>query len=63
MQENTQGTQPTLEELKIQLKNWRANKKNHREPIPKKLWQAAADIAKDGSINQESKALHLSHAD
>jgi hypothetical protein len=63
MQEDTQSTQPTLEELKIKLENWRANKRNHREPIPKQLWKAAADLAKDGSINQVSKTLHLSYAD
>lgn len=63
MEENTQTIPLTLEELKNQLESWRANKKNHREPIPKKLWQAAADLARDGSINQVSKALHLSYAD
>jgi len=63
MQEDTQSTQPTIEELKIQLENWRANKRNHREPIPKQLWKAAADLARAGSINQVSKTLHLSYAD
>ena len=63
MQKDTQSIQATLEEVKIQLENWRINKRNHREPIPKELWKAAADLAKAGSINQVSKAFHLSYAD
>ena len=63
MEENTQTNPLTLEELKNQLERWRANKINHRQAIPEKLWQAAADLAKAGSINQVSKALHLSYAD
>ena len=63
MEQITPTTQPTLEELKNQLESWRANKINHREPIPGKLWKAAADLARAGSINQVSKALHLSYAD
>jgi len=33
---------PNLEEIRSQLENWRKNKTNKREPIPKELWQAAA---------------------
>ena len=55
--------QPTLEEICDQLEHWRKIKKNHREPIPKKLWQAAADLARKHSINEVSKALRLSYAD
>jgi len=63
MNENSLSIQPTLDEVKNQLENWRKNKKNHREPIPKKLWQTAADLARKHSINEVSKALRLSYAD
>ncbi|MBM3709060.1 MAG: hypothetical protein FJW61_01360 [Actinobacteria bacterium] len=53
----------TIDEIRSQLENWRQNKRNHREPIPKELWQAAADLAKKHSINTVSKALRLSYAD
>ena len=55
--------QPTLEEVSAQLENWRKNKRNHREPIPKNLWQAAAELARKHSINEVSKALRISYAD
>jgi len=63
VEENTQTSPLTLEELKNQLEDYRKNKSYNREPIPKKLWQVAADLAKDGSINKVSKALRLSYAD
>ncbi|MHB8277109.1 MAG: hypothetical protein ACYDIA_05605 [Candidatus Humimicrobiaceae bacterium] len=63
MEEITQNIQPTLEEVRDQLENWRKNKTNHREPIPKELWQQSADLAKKHSINEVSKALRLSYAD
>jgi hypothetical protein len=56
-------THPTVEEVRTQLENWRKNKINHREPIPKELWQAAVELAKKHSINAVSKALRLSYAD
>ena len=62
MEEITQAAQPTFEEVKDKLENWRKNKTNHREPIPKELWQAAADLAGGHSINTVSKALRLSYA-
>jgi len=46
MEENTPSIQLTLEELKNQLENWRKNKTNHREPIPKELWEAAVELAR-----------------
>ena len=63
MEQIIKATQPVLEEVKDKLESWRKNKVNHRQPIPKDLWQAAADLARDGSINQVSKALRLSYAD
>ena len=63
MEENTLNIQPTLEEVKNQLENWRKSKKNHRQPIPKDLWQAVADLARKHSIATVSKALRLSYAD
>jgi len=63
MEENTQSIHLTLEEVRDQLESWRRNKINHREPIPKDLWQAAANLARKHSINVVSKALRLSYAD
>ena len=53
---------PNLEEIKSQLENWRKNKTNKREPIPKELWQAAAELARAHSIATVSKALRLRYA-
>jgi len=53
----------TIEEIRSQLESWRKNKRNHREPIPKELWQAAVELARCHSINTVSKALRLSYAD
>jgi len=61
--QNTPNRQPTLEEVRNKLEHWRKIKRNHREPIPKDLWQAAAELARKHSINTVSKALGLSYAD
>ncbi len=62
MEENTQGSPLTLGELKSKLEDYRKNKSYHKEPIPKELWQAAADLARKHSIATVSKALHLRYA-
>lgn len=62
MEENTPSIQLTLEELKNQLEDYRKNKSYNREPIPKELWQAAADLAKKHSIATVSKELRLRYA-
>lgn len=62
-QQNTPALQPTLEEVSAQLEHWRQIKRNHREPIPKKLWQAAAELSRQHSISSVSKALRLSYTD
>jgi hypothetical protein len=59
MQENSQLT---LEELKKQFEDYRKNKSYNREPIPKHLWQAAADLAKIHSIATVSKELGLRYS-
>lgn len=51
------SSQPTLGQVGSKLEHWRKIKKNHREPIPKDLWQAATDPARKHSINTVSKAL------
>jgi hypothetical protein len=62
VEENTPSITLTLEELKNQLENYRKNKSYNREPIPGKLWQAAADLAKKHSIATVSKELCLRYA-
>ena len=59
MQENNQLT---LEELKKQFEDYRKNKSYNREPIPKHLWQVAADLAKKHSIATVSKELRLRYS-
>jgi len=59
----TKSRQPTLEDVRSKLEHWRKVKRNHREPIPKDIWQAAADLARKHSINTVSKALRLSYTD
>ena len=59
MEENNQLT---LEELKNQFEDYRKNKSYSREPIPKHLWQAAADLAKIHSIATVSKELGLRYS-
>jgi len=61
--QNLSAFKPTLEEVSAQLEHWRKNKRNNREPIPKDLWQAAAELARRHSINTVSKVLRLSYAD
>jgi len=62
-QQTVHISNPTLEEVRDKLENWRKIKRNHREPIPKDIWQAAAELARKHSINTVSKALRLSYAD
>lgn len=62
-QQNTPALQPTLEEVSAQLEHWRQIKRNHREPIPKKLWQAVVELSRQHSISSVSKALRLSYTD
>lgn len=54
--------EPNLEEIRSQLENWRKNKTRKREPIPKELWQAAAELARKHSIAMVSKVLRLRYA-
>ena len=59
MEENNQLT---LAELKNQFEDYRKNKSYNREPIPKHIWQAAADLARKHSIATVSKELGLRYS-
>jgi hypothetical protein len=50
--------QPTLAEVKALFAGWRS-KKQHREPIPQELWDAAVSLSSQYSIYKISKALSL----
>ena len=63
MQQNTTALQPTIEEVSTHFKNWRQIKINHREPIPKKLWQEAIDLTLQYSLSTISKELRLGYMD
>lgn len=50
--------QPTLADVQTWFAAWRSQKQ-HREPIPEKLWDAAVSLTSRHSICQISKALRL----
>jgi hypothetical protein len=52
----------TLPDVQKQFEVWRSTKRR-RDPIPEELWQAAVALFPGNSVQQLSKALHLSHAD
>ena len=62
MDKNASATDPAIEEVRQRLESWRKIKK-HLEPIPRDLWQAAANLARTHSVNSVSKALRLSYMD
>jgi hypothetical protein len=47
-----------MERVYRRLERWR-KKRRGREPIPKRLWEAAAAVAREQGVNPTSKALHL----
>ncbi len=49
-----------LKEAQQQFEQWRKNRKG-REPIPEHLWQAAARLSKQYSINHVARLLRLNH--
>jgi len=61
--QNIPAPQLTLEEVSAQLENWRKTKTSIREPIPKKLWQQAAELCQKHSVSIISNALRLSYVD
>jgi len=62
-EQNTSTPQLTLEEVSAHFKHWRQIRKNRREPIPKKLWQQAADLSRQYSVSSVSKELRLGYMD
>ncbi|MBM3705831.1 MAG: hypothetical protein FJW66_04825 [Actinobacteria bacterium] len=62
MEENTQTSPLTLEELKNQIEDYRKSKSYNRQPIPKHLWQAAEYLARKHSIAIVSKELGLRYS-
>lgn len=51
----------TLNQLSEQIERWRQTRKRRR-PMPEQLWQAAASLSKQLSIQQVSKALGLNYS-
>ena len=47
-----------MEKIYRQLERWREVRRG-RQPIPRRLWEAAAAVAREHGINATSKALHL----
>lgn len=52
-----------LDIVRRQFEAWRTGRSKRTEPIPEKLWQAAADLCKNYPIHKVSRFLHLSYAD
>jgi hypothetical protein len=53
----------SIEDIQEKFKQWRLARINPRERIPAALWQSAAILAKDHSINAVAKALRLNGQD
>ena len=53
----------SIEDIQEKFKQWRLSRINPRERIPAVLWQSAAILAKDHSINVVAKALRLNGQD
>lgn len=53
----------SIEDIQEKFKQWRLARINPRERIPARLWQSAAILAKDHSINAVAKALRLNGQD
>jgi hypothetical protein len=49
-----------MDKVYRRLERWR-KKRRGREPIPNRLWAAAAGVAREHGINPTSKALHLEY--
>ena len=61
--QSTPCTQPTLEEIRDNLENWRKTKISMREPIPAKLWHQAVELCQKHSVSCVAKTLRLSYTD
>ena len=53
--------QPTLEQLREKLDDWRKIKRYNREPIPKDIWKDATELARKYSVYKVSRALSLNY--
>ena len=53
----------SIEDIQEEFKQWRLSRINPRERIPAPLWQSAAILAKDHSVNSVAKALRLNGQD
>jgi hypothetical protein len=60
-QENIPALPSPLESVRYQFEKWRETRKSHREPIPERLWAEATGLCNHYSLNQVSRALHLSY--
>jgi hypothetical protein len=52
-----------LERVHKQFEAWRSTRTRKREPIPRRLWQAAVNLCQEYSIAQVSRELRLSYTD
>jgi hypothetical protein len=59
--ENIPALPSPLESIQYQFEKWRESRKSARERIPENLWTAAISLCGQYSINQVSRALHLSY--
>ena len=58
--ETIPSSSQSLLEVQQQFEQWRKTRKS-RKPIPEHLWQAAAGLAKQYSINHVARLLRLNH--
>lgn len=54
------GITPSIKTVQEQFRAWRSNRVNKREPIPHRLWQAAAELCQAHPISHVCRELRLS---
>jgi len=60
MMDTNPAKSATLETVQQQFERWRNNRTKKREPIPRHLWEAAAELCKTQSISHVCRHLRLS---
>jgi hypothetical protein len=63
MNHTVTGSPPRIETVQKHFEAWRSGRADRREPIPQRLWQAAAELCGDHPISHVSRQLRLSYSD
>jgi len=63
MNHNTSDNTRTIAAVQEQFRSWRSKRANRREPIPRHLWRAAAELCREHSLSHVCRQLGLSFTD